>query len=409
MGGEVVGAVGGCVAGDLGGEDAVDVDGRIFIVVEGEFDGVGGGKGVGEGEGAAEPDVGGFPLGGDERAGCAARAKARLPLGPRGTVEGRSFPARSGSGERVRPLGAFILTESTSVGNQPSLGWCGFIERDGGSADGIGIDFPCAAVVGEPAVDFDLDIGGLGVNGGGEAIGDETGNLVEKIEVASGKGGAIREGLVAPVVFGEPGVAIEGEAEAAEFAEHAGAGRFEGWAGGIGIGVDIEGVADVHVGPAAGVVDEARGIPGFDFVGDGARPVQVVLSPALIPRDPHDDGGVTGKIGNDFFGFGFEVGFPLIGEGWRFLVFSFIGIGKEGAGDILPDENAQAIAPRVVEFRFDLDVLAKHVAAVFLDGLEIKDHGFFIGRGVETIGPVALIEWTILEEGFAVEAEAVDT
>ena len=78
-----------------------------------------------------------------------------------------------------------------------------------------------------------------------------------------------------------------------------------------------------------------------------------------------------------------------------------------GAGHVLPDQEAELVAPVVEARGFDLDVLAHHVKAELLEGLDIGAQGLVGGRGVEAVGPPALVERADLEERLVVEEDAV--
>src|SRR6185369_1107532 len=123
-----------------------------------------------------------------------------------------------------------------------------------------------------------LDVGGLRVDRGREAGGDEHGHAVDLGDVGGGELGGRFVGDVAPVVAQDPGVAGDGEAQAAVFAQDGGAVGLQWRRTGAGVVVNVEDVAVAGVGPAGGAVDEARRVPLFHEIDDGLGPGQVVLA-----------------------------------------------------------------------------------------------------------------------------------
>ena len=84
----------------------------------------------------------------------------------------------------------------------------------------------------------------------------------------------------------------------------------------------VDDVADVFVRPAAGVADQPRGVLVFD---QRDQAFGIVLAPALVEHDPHDDGGVVVESGGHGQQFIFKLPFRFVG-----LVVS--------AGHVLPDQ-----------------------------------------------------------------------
>ena len=76
------------------------------------------------------------------------------------------------------------------------------------------------------------------------------------------------------------------------------------------------------------------------------------------------------------------------------------------ARHILPDEQAELVAPIVPAFRFNLDVLAGHVEAEFLQHFNVIAQRLVGRRGVKAVGPEALIERAKHEISFVVELDA---
>ena len=168
-----------------------------------------------------------------------------------------------------------------------------------------------------------------------------------------------------------------------------------------GIAVDVADVADPLVGPAAGVVDQAGRVvrlrPGGDALG-------VVLAPALVERHPHHDRGMGDQGVHDGLPFALELGVPGR-QGFGRVRIALV----EGARHVLPDEEAQLVAPVVEPVGLDLDVLPEHVHAQGLDRLDVVAQGR-VGRGrVEPVRPPALVERPELEERLVVQEEPVES
>ena len=73
------------------------------------------------------------------------------------------------------------------------------------------------------------------------------------------------------------------------------------------------------------------------------------------------------------------------------------------AGHVLPDEEAQLVAVVIPAGRLDLHVLADHVEAELLGHFEVVLQRLVGRRGVESVGPEALIERAILKQRLVVE------
>ena len=72
---------------------------------------------------------------------------------------------------------------------------------------------------------------------------------------------------------------------------------------------------------------------------------------------------------------------------------------------VLPHDDPQPVAVIVPPQRLDLDVLAQHVEAHVPGGLNVPDHGLVRRRGVQAVGPVALVQQARLEAGLAVQGQ----
>src|ERR1051326_6534274 len=79
------------------------------------------------------------------------------------------------------------------------------------------------------------------------------------------------------------------------------------------------------------------------------------------------------------------------------------------AGHVLPDEQAQLVAPIIPAVGFDLDVLAGHVEAEFLGHFDVRAESLVGRRSVNAIGPKTLVEGAELEIGFIVQKHASET
>ena len=75
------------------------------------------------------------------------------------------------------------------------------------------------------------------------------------------------------------------------------------------------------------------------------------------------------------------------------------------AHHVLPDDHAKAVTVIVPAHRLNFDVLAQHVEAQVLHGLDVPDHGLVAGRGIEAVGPVALVKKAMLEIGLIVQSQ----
>ena len=139
-----------------------------------------------------------------------------------------------------------------------------------------------------------------------------------------------------------------------------------------------------------GVVHEPGGIVLLDPGDDALR---VELSPALVERDPHHDRRMVAQRGDHAMQLGLELRL-----GGRRPVLR--------ARHVLPHEHADAVGQVVPARRFHLHVLADHVEAQALGHDDVVAHGGFGGRRVQSIGPPALVERTVLEERLVVEEEA---
>src|SRR2546421_56992 len=76
---------------------------------------------------------------------------------------------------------------------------------------------------------------------------------------------------------------------------------------------------------------------------------------------------------------------------------------------VLQDQQAKLVSPVIPALRLDLHVLAGHIEAKLFRCLDVEAKRLIGRRGVETIGPEALIERAGHEDRLAVEKDAVDS
>ena len=154
----------------------------------------------------------------------------------------------------------------------------------------------------------------------------------------------------------------------------------------------IDHVADAFVGPAAGVVHQARRIFLLE-PRDVAR--GVVLPPSLVERHPHDDRRRVAQRRDDVV--------QLAGE----LLFAF-GRVVVAARHVLPHQHPEPIAVVVPARGLHLDVLPDRVEAHLLLHLDVEPQGLVGRGGVQPVRPPALIELAELEERLVVEEQPVE-
>ena len=75
---------------------------------------------------------------------------------------------------------------------------------------------------------------------------------------------------------------------------------------------------------------------------------------------------------------------------------------------VLPDQQAQFVAPVVPAGAFVLDVLASHVHAELLGHHDVVLHRLVGSRRVQTVRPPALIQRAVLEQHFVIQHQAID-
>src|SRR3546814_15328266 len=68
-------------------------------------------------------------------------------------------------------------------------------------------------------------------------------------------------------------------------------------------------------------------------------------------------------------------------------------------GHVLPDQHPEMVGIVIIARGLDLDVLAQHVESRLLEEDEVAFHRLLGRRRVEPVGPPALIERAVLEDG----------
>ena len=186
----------------------------------------------------------------------------------------------------------------------------------------------------------------------------------------------------------------------------------------VEVEVDAPELARALVVPAARAVDEARGIYVRDGVGER---VGVELAPALVEYDPHDDARVVIEVRDHVQQLLAELlaAALLLARELHVLVVAAVRAGQQGGADgergiapaavrhILPDEHPQAVAVIVPAVGLDLHVLAQGVEAHRLGRGDVEYERGVAGRGVEPVGPPALVEEAVHEIGLPVEQQAL--
>src|SRR5262249_7161472 len=132
----------------------------------------------------------------------------------------------------------------------------------------------------------------------------------------------------------------------------------------------------------------------------------VELAPSLVENHPHDDARVVVQSVQH----GPQLEFELPGRLGRTGDFPLLGRDPSvTAGHILPDQEAQLIAPVIPTLRLDLDVLTRQIEAEFLGYLDIVLERFIRRSGVDSVRPEALVERAELEHELAIEEHARDS
>ena len=116
----------------------------------------------------------------------------------------------------------------------------------------------------------------------------------------------------------------------------------------------------------------------------------------------------------DELGFVFDAAFKILAREKLVIFIAQMNSGDERRGNnsriiaaaavyhILPHEHSEPVAVIVPAQRLDLYVLAQHIKAHVLGGLNVKNERLIRRGGVHAVGPVALIEQTVVEIRLAV-------
>ena len=257
-----------------------------------------------------------------------------------------------------------------------------------------------AAVVGVETVLLNLHVAQLGVDGSVEALVVHVLDFVAQAIVEGGEILACLDHGVLEVTAG-PDVAGHLERDAAILATDGGTvGVLR--AAGVGIGVQVDDVAYLAVGPATGAADErclaeAGRCQGIDLgVDQRGHAVGVELSPSLVEHHPVHDAGRVLDGRDDAGDLGLKIGFGKV----------LMALRQVGTGQVLPHEHAQAVGPVVPACRLNLDVLAHHVAAQVLHRLDVEVESLVAGGHIQAIGPPALVQRAHLEDLLVVQVDA---
>ena len=314
-------------------------------------------------------------------------------------------PAFRGRGERRRSRDRSWADELRRHGGARA-GSSALVEPEVQLAEDFGGDLAEATVVGQEAVDFPLDVGGLGVDGRGEAeVATHRDQGLDLLGQRGGVGRLVVVGLVAPVPLRRvPQVLGDRPADAAVLADDDGAvGLVHRRQGDLLVGVEVVHVAHILVEPARRGVDPAAGVDAPDPAVERGG---LVLAPALVVDHPHDDARVVVEPPDHPP----QLELVLLAAGGQpdrlAGVLALVPQRPvEARGHVLPDEDSQAVAMVVIPVGLDLDVLAEHVEAGLLEPAQLPRHGLVGGGRQQAVGPPALVERPVLEDRLAVEPE----
>ena len=167
-------------------------------------------------------------------------------------------------------------------------------------------------------------------------------------------------------------------------------------------------VAHALIMPAAGVVDQPRGVEPAE---QANRILRVKLPPALVERHPQDNARAVLQLRDQFLQLAGIAVAPLRVRAGKKPVMAVLEMnaGDERCGDgqqivlsaagghILPDQHAQPVAVIIPAHRLNFDVLAQHIEAQPLHERNIIDQRLVRRRGIQSVRPVALIEHAMVE------------
>ena len=175
-------------------------------------------------------------------------------------------------------------------------------------------------------------------------------------------------------------------------------------------------LADVLVVPAGGVVDGAGIVHGADKI---VHFLRVELTPALVEDDPHGNAGAVIQVLHHLRQLRLELGtsFRIPPSEQAIGAVFHMGAGHQGrgnnnrivapsaAGHVLPHQHTQSVAVVIPAQRLHLDVLSQHIVAHGFGHADIIGKRLVGGSGVQPVGPVALIQQAVVEEGLVVEKQ----
>ena len=170
--------------------------------------------------------------------------------------------------------------------------------------------------------------------------------------------------------------------------------------------VYVEHVAHGIVVAAACGVDKTCRVVGF---GPFHNFLCLELSPTLVEGSPCNDAGIRLQGVDNLFPFVAEVVLRLGAVLYLGSVVEVVHLPlgpRVAARHILPYQYAKTVAPCVPTGRLRLHVLAYHVEAKTLCQLDVVAQGFVVGSGVQSVGPIALVKRTHLEDVAVVELYA---
>mmetsp|Transcript_9725 Transcript_9725/g.27709 ORF Transcript_9725/g.27709 Transcript_9725/m.27709 type:complete len:614 (-) Transcript_9725:198-2039(-) len=137
----------------------------------------------------------------------------------------------------------------------------------------------------------------------------------------------------------------------------------------------------------------------------------VVLPPSLVERDPDRDAGVVVKRVHAVQQLVLENFREQGVQGVLAVVVLPVGPPSGGLGPVrhvLPHQHPHPVAVVVPPLALHLDVLPDHVEPHALRDLDVPLEGLLGGRGVEPVGPPALVQDPVLEEVLIVQLEPLD-
>ena len=156
-------------------------------------------------------------------------------------------------------------------------------------------------------------------------------------------------------------------------------------------------ISNFMVGPSTGSRHQPAWVPFFGLVGEADG---IVLAPALVEHDPHDDAGIAVQ----------RIHYrPLFLFPLRAAFGRDVAVELAAADKVLPHHQAEAVRVIVPAPGMGLDVDPDKVASNLLQVLQVVDHGRVGRRGQRRLRPVTLVQRAKLEDGLAVQVDLLDT